>query len=80
MGIVDLSFSTTRMLTIVNPSISVCPERMRHLSGQVECKSIGASDYFMQLSNKESTEFKDLLRTARLLAREKMKRELTGNA
>lgn len=79
--IVDwLSFSATRKLTIVNPGINASPERMKHLSGQVECKQIGASDYFMQLSDKESTVFKDMLRKARSLAREKMKRELTGNA
>lgn len=75
-----LSFSATRKLTIVNPGINACPERMKHLSGQVECKPIGASDYFMQLSDKESTVFKDMLRKARSLAREKIKRELTGNA
>ena len=75
-----LSFSATRKLTIVNPGINACPERMKHLSGQVECKPIGASDYFMQLSYKESTVFKDMPRKARSLAREKIKQELTGNA
>lgn len=79
--IVDwLSFSATRKLTIVNPGINVCPERMKHLSGQVECKPIGASDYFTQLSDKKTTVLKDILRKARSVAREKIKRELTGNA
>lgn len=79
--IVDwLSFAAKRKLTIVNPGINVCPERMKHLSGQVECKPIGATDYFTQLSDKKSTVFKDMLRKARSLARDKIKRELTGNA
>ena len=79
--IVDwLSFSATRKLTIVNPGINVCPVRMKHLSGQVECKPIGASDYFTQLSDKKTTVLKDILRKARSVAREKIKRELTGNA
>lgn len=79
--IVDwLSFSATRKLTIVNPEINVCPERMKHLSGQVECKPIGAVDYFTQLSNKKSTVLKNMLRKARSFAREKIKRELMGSA
>lgn len=75
-----LSFSATRKLAIVNPGINVCPEGMKHLSGQVECKPIGASDYFAQLSDKKSTMLKGMLRKARSLAREEMKRELTGDA
>lgn len=79
--IVDwLSFSATRKLTIVNPGIKVCPERMKHLSGQVECKPIGAVDYFTQLSNKKSTVLKNMLRKVRSFAREKIKRELMGSA
>ncbi|MGL6006090.1 hypothetical protein [Aeromonas sobria] len=75
-----LSFSATRKLTIVNPGINTCPERMKHLSWQVECTPIGASDYFTQLSEKKSTVLEDMQRRARSLAREKIKRELMGNA
>jgi hypothetical protein len=79
--IVDwLSFSATRKLTIVNPGIKGCPERMKHLSGQVECKPIGAVDYFTQLSDKKSTVLKNMLRKVRSFAREKIKRELMGSA
>ncbi|EPC03242.1 hypothetical protein L861_23315 [Litchfieldella anticariensis FP35 = DSM 16096] len=74
-----LSFSATRKLTIINPGINVCPEGMKHLSGQVECKPVGTADYFTQLSDKKPTVLKGMLRKARSLAREKIKRELTGN-
>lgn len=75
-----LSFLATRKLTIVNPGINVCPERVKHLSGQVDCKPTGAADYFSQLSNKKSSVAKNMLRKTRSLAREKIKRELTGGS
>ena len=75
-----LSFSAARKLTIVNPGIDTCPEKIKHLSGQVECKPIGAADYFIQLSNTKPTMLKGMLRKARSLARDKIKRELTENA
>lgn len=73
-----LSFSASRKLTIVNPGINACPERMKHLFGQVECKSIGAADYFMQLSKNRPTALQGMLRKARALARNRVKYELMG--
>lgn len=74
-----LAFLSTRKLTIINPSMNICPERMKHLFGQVECKPIAASDYFLQLSGKKSTPSNDMLRRVRSLARERIKRDLVGN-
>ncbi|MCX2796409.1 hypothetical protein OQJ62_15905 [Microbulbifer thermotolerans] len=75
-----LSFSASRKLNIVNPGINSCPERMKHLSSQVTCSPLGAADFFIQLSNKKPTVFQAMLRKARTLARDKIKRDLTENA
>ena len=75
-----LSFSASRKLNIVNPGINRCPERMKHLSSQVVCTPLGAADFFTQLSDKKPTVFKAMLRKARSLVRDKIKRELTENA
>lgn len=72
-----LSFSATRRLTIVNPSINDCPERMKYLSEQIKFDPVGAVDFFTKLSNKKPTILKGMLRKARSLARDKIKRELT---
>lgn len=71
-----LSFSADRKLNIINPGVKGCPERMKHLSNQIECNSIGASDYFTQLSENKLTEHEIILRKTRSLAREKIKKEL----
>lgn len=74
-----MSFLRSRKLTIINPGIGCCPEKIRHLAGQVECNPISALDYFRQQNNNKSTESEDAFREARAKAREKIKRELMGN-
>ncbi|MCK8077656.1 hypothetical protein MSG34_15940 [Vibrio sp. 1CM2L] len=74
-----LAFSAARKLSIVNPGVNSCPERMKHLSGQVLCNPIGAADFFTQISDKKPTVLQAMRRKARSLARDKIKRELTEN-
>lgn len=75
-----MSFLGSRKLTIVNPGIGSCPDKMKHLIGQVECKPIGASDYFRQESDAKSTVMQNMFRKVRSIARDKIKRELMENA
>lgn len=75
-----MSFLKSRKLTIVNPGIDSCPEKMKHLSSQVDCMPVGVSDYFSQLSDEKPTVLQNMLRKVRTYTREKIKRELMGNA
>lgn len=75
-----MSVLGSRKLIIVNPGIKSCPDKMKHLAGQVECKPVGASDYFRQQSDNKSTGMQNILRKARGIARDKIKRELMENA
>lgn len=74
-----MSFLGSRKLVIVNPGIENCPDRLKHLSGQVECEPIGASDYFIQQNNCKPTTMQDMLRRIRAVARDKVKRELMAD-
>lgn len=71
-----LSFSSDRKLTIVNPGIKSCPERIRHLPLQIEMSSMGASDYFIKLGSKELTKDEELSRNFRKYLREKLHEKL----
>ncbi|WGK88339.1 hypothetical protein [Pseudomonas migulae] len=75
-----MSFLKSRKLTVVNPGIKECPDKMKHLSSQVYCKELGAADYFIQLKNGRSTALQNALRKIRAEAREKIRRELMSNA
>lgn len=74
-----MSFLGSRKLAIVNPTIATCPDKLKHLTGQVECMQIGASVYFRQQNNIKSTVAQDMLSNARAKARDKIKRELMDN-
>ncbi|MBB3231125.1 hypothetical protein [Halomonas stenophila] len=77
-NIVDwLSLSGSRKLTIVNPGIGGCPDRLKYLSEQVECNPIGAAEYFIQVSDDKPTEMQSILRKERSVARDRIRRELT---
>jgi hypothetical protein len=75
-----MSFSAQRKLTIVNPGIAACPDKIKHLAGQVECKPIGAADYFIQLNENKPSMLQSTLRKVRSIARDKIKCELTENS
>lgn len=74
-----MSFLKSRKLSIINPGIKCVPDRFKHLAGQVQCFSIGASDYFLQLNSSKLTTSQMALREMRKEAREKIKRELMGH-
>lgn len=74
-----MSFLKSRKLTIVNPGIKYSPDRFKHLTGQVQCFAVSASDYFMQLSTSKPTAIQTILREIRKATREKIKHELLGN-
>lgn len=71
-----MSLLKSRRLSIVNPGISQPPERFKHLTAQVQCLAIGASDYFMKMAPRESTTPQDILRKARKANRDRIKQEL----
>jgi len=75
-----MSFLKSRKLTIVNPGIKDCPDKMKHLSNQVYCNGVGAADYFIQLKNGESTDLQNALRKIRAEARDRIRRELMSNS
>ena len=75
-----MSFLKTRKLTIVNPGIKECPASMKHLSAQVNCKPIGTTDYFIELSDRKYNILDKIFRKIRFEFREKSKRALIKNA
>ncbi|MEO4016418.1 hypothetical protein [Pseudomonas rossensis] len=75
-----MSFLKSRKLTIVNPGINECPDKMKHLSSQVCCEGLGAADYFIQLKSGKSTDLQNALRKIRVEARERIRHELMSRA
>jgi len=75
-----MSFLKSRRLSIINPGINSCPEKMKHLSGQVDCNPTGAADYFRQISNDKLTAIQKIQRKVRAVARENIKSKLMKNA
>jgi hypothetical protein len=74
-----LSFVKSRKLTIINPGIKDCPDRFKHLTKQVECKPMGAADYFHEIGIRKLSPLDDVLRNLGKAAREKIRRELIDN-
>jgi hypothetical protein len=73
-----LAFSKDRSLLIVNPGINGCPTKFNHMHDQVKCMGIGASEFFLGMSNKKESVLISFARKIRKARRDGIMKKLTN--